>query len=47
MHVKQEMLTLPIAVEAAMDALAEFMEKLLGLPENTLDFRDRVIRRHA
>ena len=29
-----------------MDALAELMEKLLGLADGTLDFKDRVIRRH-
>lgn len=33
--------------EAAMDTLAEFMERLLGLPERALDFKDIVIRRRA
>lgn len=31
--------------DTVMDALAEHMERLLGLPERSLDFRDRVIRR--
>jgi AcrR family transcriptional regulator len=33
--------------EAAMDNLAEFMERLLGMPEHSLDFKDIVIRRRA
>ena len=37
----------PAAVDAMLDALAEFMENLLGLPEGALDFRDRVIRIRA
>lgn len=33
--------------EAAMETLAEFMERLLGMPEHSLDFKDIVIRRRA
>jgi AcrR family transcriptional regulator len=47
MHDRQELLAAPIAIDATMDALAECMENLLGLPANTLDFKDKVIRRHA
>jgi AcrR family transcriptional regulator len=35
------------AAEAAMDTLAEFMARLLGLQEDALDFKDIVIRRRA
>lgn len=35
------------ASETMMDALAECMENFLGLPNGTLDFRDRIIRIRA
>lgn len=35
-----------MAADATMDALAEFMERLLALPDGKLDFKDKVIRRH-
>ncbi len=45
---EQQCQAVPLAaMEARLDALAEFMENLLGLPENTLDFKDRVIRIRA
>lgn len=47
MHGRREIVVAPLGADATMDALAEFMEKLLGLPDGTLDFKDRVIRRHA
>ena len=43
---RQWMRESPMAADATMDALAEFMERLLGLPDGKLDFKDKVIRRH-
>jgi AcrR family transcriptional regulator len=36
-----------VGSDIAMDALGEFMEKMLGLPEHALDFKDIVIKRRA
>jgi AcrR family transcriptional regulator len=45
---RQAILDAQLGADATMDALAEFMEKLLGLQEGSLDFKDKVIRRqHA
>ena len=46
-HARQELMTQPMGADATMDALAELMEKLLGLPDQSLDFKDRIIRRHT
>jgi AcrR family transcriptional regulator len=45
MHGRQAILEAQLGADATMDALAEFMERLLGLPENSLDFKDKVIKR--
>jgi AcrR family transcriptional regulator len=48
MRGRQAILDAQLGADATMDALAEFMEKLLGLQEGSLDFKDKVIRRqHA
>jgi AcrR family transcriptional regulator len=44
-HGRQAILGAQLGADATMDALAEFMERLLGLPENSLDFKDKVIKR--
>ncbi len=36
-----------VAADTMLDALAEFMENLLGMPEGALNFKDRVIRIRA
>jgi AcrR family transcriptional regulator len=47
MHSRKELMKENnMAADATMDALAEFMERLLGLTEGRLDFKDKVIRRH-
>ncbi len=43
---RREAMVEPMIANNTMDALAELMEKLLGLAEGSLDFKDRVIRRH-
>ncbi len=43
---RQWMRESPMAADATLEALAEFMERLLGLPDGSLDFKDKVIRRH-
>jgi len=45
MHGRKSILDAQLGADATMDALAEFMERLLGLPENSLDFKDKVIKR--
>jgi AcrR family transcriptional regulator len=47
-HERKAILEAQLGADATMDALAEFMERLLGLAENSLDFKDKVIKRpHA
>lgn len=47
MHDRRPIMEVTFGLDATLEALAEFMERMLGLPYGTLDFRDKVIRRHA
>lgn len=48
MRGRKSILDAQLGADATMDALAEFMERLLGLPDNSLDFKDKIIKRqHA
>ena len=46
MHSRKAMMQEAMSADATLDALAEFMERLLGLADGRLDFKDKVIRRH-
>lgn len=46
MNDRKELVQVAVGADATADALAEFMERLLGLSEGSLDFKDKVIRRH-
>jgi AcrR family transcriptional regulator len=46
MHGRKTIMDAQLGSDATMDALAEFMERLLGLADGRLDFKDKVIRRH-